>query len=151
MTKFGQVTAYDAKSGMATITYIRPDACAKCGACGTQSHNGAITLKAECAVGNWVRVELPDGRFLTATALAYVLPLIGFLIGLGLGWVLSGGQEGWALGGSLAGLALCLGILRLNEKRIYGRPAWSPRVVAIYAEKPEMDEIGCGVAPQGGI
>jgi len=32
MIKFGQVQAYDKTTGEATIVYMRPDACAKCGA-----------------------------------------------------------------------------------------------------------------------
>ena len=34
MIKFGQVKAYNPKTCMATIAYVRPDACAKCNACG---------------------------------------------------------------------------------------------------------------------
>lgn len=144
MIKFGQVQAYDAETGEATVTYVRPDACAKCGACGTLNQNGTIRLKADCAVGDWVRVELPDGRFMTATTLAYTVPLVGLLAGLFLGYFLSGAQELWALLGSLIGLGVCVLSLRLVEKRINGRPEWTPRITAVYHEKPEMDDIGCG-------
>ena len=143
MTKFGQVTAYEPESGMATIVYARPEACEKCGACGARSHTGSITLKADCAVGNWVRVELPDGRFLTAAAMAYVGPLCGFLGGLALGYALSGGDELWALLGSLAGLSACALALRLADGRIKARPEWQPRVTAVYGAKPDMADIGC--------
>ena len=85
MIKFGQVQAYDKTTGEATIVYMRPDACAKCGACGGGGKSRSIRLKADCAVGDWVKVELPDGRFLGATALAYALPLACFLLGLFLG------------------------------------------------------------------
>ena len=92
MIKFGQVQAYDKTTGEATIVYMRPDACAKCGACGGGGKSRSIRLKADCAVGDWVKVELPDGRFLGATALAYALPLACFLLGLFLGYSLSGGM-----------------------------------------------------------
>lgn len=144
MIKFGQVQAYDETTGEATIAYIRPDACAKCGACGSMSQKGSIRLKADCQVGDWVKVELPDGHFMKATMLAYVLPLVGFLLGLFLGYALSGGQEIWALLGSAIGLSLCAIILRLAEARISGRSDWTPRVTAVYHDKPEMDDIGCG-------
>lgn len=144
MTKFGQVQAYDEKTGEATIVYIRPDACAKCGACGSMNRTGSICLKADCKAGDWVRVELPDGRFMKATLLAYVLPLAGFLIGLFLGYLFSGGQELWALLGSVIGLGLCAAALRLTDKRISGRAEWTPYVSAVYHEKPGMDDIGCG-------
>lgn len=61
MIKFGQVQAYDKTTGEATIVYMRPDACAKCGACGGGGKSRSIRLKADCAVGDWVKVELPDG------------------------------------------------------------------------------------------
>ena len=144
MIKFGQVTAYNEKTRVATITYIRPEACAKCGACGGLSQTGSIDLKAECKVGNWVKVVLPDGRFMTATALAYIVPLIGFLIGLFAGNALSGGSELWALGGSMIGLFICLLGLKLNEKRIAGKPEWTPHVAEVYTERPDsLDAIGC--------
>ncbi|MBQ2667260.1 MAG: SoxR reducing system RseC family protein [Clostridia bacterium] len=144
MIKFGQVTAYNEKTRVATITYIRPEACAKCGACGGLSQTGSIDLKAECKVGNWVKVVLPDGRFMTATALAYIVPLIGFLIGLFAGNALSGGSELWALGGSIIGLGVCLIGLKLNEKRIAGKPEWTPHVAEVYTERPDsLDAIGC--------
>ena len=88
MIKFGQVQAYDKTTGEATIVYMRPDACAKCGACGGGGKSRSIRLKADCAVGDWVKVELPDGRFLGATALAYALPLACFLLGLPLVYAL---------------------------------------------------------------
>jgi len=144
MVKFGQVTAYNEKTYVATITYIRPEACAKCGACGGLSQTGSISLKAECKTGDWVKVELPDGRFMTATLIAYIIPLIGFLAGLFLGSALSGGNELWALGGSLTGLGICLAGMKLADKQIAGKPEWTPRVAEVYAERPDsLDAIGC--------
>ena len=61
MIKFGQVQAYDKTTGEATIVYMRPDACAKCGACGGGGKSRSIRLKADCAVGDWVKVDI-DGE-----------------------------------------------------------------------------------------
>ena len=81
---------------------------------------------------------------MTATTLAYIVPLIGFLAGLFAGNALSGGSELWALAGSLLGLGLCLIGLKLNEKRIAGKPEWTPHVAEVYAERPDsLDAIGC--------
>ena len=144
MIKFGQVTAYNEKTGVATITYIRPEACAKCGACGGLSQTGSIDLKADCRVGNWVKVVLPDSRFMTATLIAYIFPLIGFLAGLFLGNHLSGGNELWALGGSMLGLGVCLIGMKLSDKHIVGKPEWTPHVAEVYTERPDsLDAIGC--------
>lgn len=143
MVKFGQVVAYDENTGTATIAYVRPDACAKCGACGHLNQTGVIRLKADCAVGNWVRVVLPDSRFLFATTLAYAIPLLLFFLGLAAGYLLSGGQEGFTVLGCAVGLLAGLGALRLSEKRVGGKPEWAPRVDAVYAQKPEMQDLGC--------
>jgi positive regulator of sigma E activity len=147
MTKFGQVLAYDENKGIATIGYSRPDACEKCGACGAQSHQGSITLKVECRPGDWVRVELPQERFLQATAFAYVLPLIGLLGGLALGFLGGGGADGPTLLGGCAGLGISLLLLWLNEKRIQGRPEWTPRVTQVYHEKPSLEDLRCDGKP----
>ena len=45
MVKFGQVTERDPKTGMVTITYIRPEACARCGGCGALTQTGSIRLR----------------------------------------------------------------------------------------------------------
>lgn len=144
MIKFGQVTAYNEKNGVATISYVRPDACAKCGGCGSMNQTGTIQLKADCRVGNWVKVVLPDSRFMGATAIAYVLPLVLFLLGLFAGYSLSGQNELAALGGSALGILISLVVLKLNEKRIAGRPEWTPHVAQVYETKPDTSDIGCG-------
>ena len=144
MIKFGQVTAYDETTGMATISYVRPDACAKCGGCGSMNQTGTIELKADCKAGDWVKVVLPDSRFMTATVVAYIIPLVCFLLGWFAGFRISDGSELWALAGSLIGVGLSLIGLRLNEKRIAGKPEWTPHVAEVYETKPDMDAIGCG-------
>ncbi len=144
MIKFGQVTAYDTATKTATITYIRPDACEKCGGCTAMSQTGSITLKADCKEGDWVRVELPDNRFLSATLMAYVLPLVCFVVGLLLGSQFSGGNELWAMGGSVIGLGLGLVGMKACDKLITGRPEWTPRVAEVYDQKPDTGILGCG-------
>lgn len=143
MIKFGMVKAFDDATGIATVEYIRPDACAKCGACGMLNKKGIIELKAECAVGNWVKVFLPEKNFLSAAAIAYIIPLIGFLGGLFLAYFLSDHSDLWSILGGMIGLLLCLLIVRFTEKKVKGRPEWTPHVEAVYQAKPEMDDIGC--------
>ena len=144
MVKFGLVTAYDEQSGEATVQYARPDACEKCGACGASGRQETLRLKAECKPGNWVKVELPDGTFLSAAAIAYVIPLVCFFIGLFAGHLLSGGRETPALLGSALGLGVGVLFLRLAEGKIKNKPGWTPRVVAVYDDKPALEQIGCG-------
>jgi len=144
MIKFGQVLTYNEKTGMATIEYVRPDACAKCGACQSLNKTGSIELKCDCEAGDWVRIVMPEKHFMGAMGIAYGVPLVLFLVGLALGYILSGQSEGWALAGSFIGLAVSLVCLKINEKRIAGKPGWTPRVDMVYKTKPEMDDLGCG-------
>ena len=143
MIKFGQAVEVQPDKGTATIRFSRPEACSKCGACGSLSQTGTITLQADCKVGEWVRVEMPEGRFLEATAITYVIPLVGLIAGIAAGWLLSGGNDGLTLVGALAGLALSAGVLFLIDKRISGRPEWTRRVTAVYDSLPTEEEIGC--------
>jgi positive regulator of sigma E activity len=141
MIKFGQVTAYEPNTRKATITYIRPDACEKCRGCGTMSQQGTITLVGDCKEGDWVRVELPDNRFLSATVVAYVIPLICFVAGLLLGNMVS---EPVALCGSLLGLALGMVCMHIFDKFVSGKPEWTPRIAEVYDHKPDTGVLGCG-------
>jgi positive regulator of sigma E activity len=146
MTKFGQVYQYNEAKRTASVRFERPEACKKCGACGVLSQTGTISLKGDCKVGDWVRVEYPEGRFLEATAIAYVIPLAGLLAGIGLGWLLGGGGDGGMLLGALGGLGVSAVILYFVDKRISGRPEWTPRITAVYEELPTTEDIGCLVS-----
>ena len=143
MTKFGQVYEYDAEKRLATVHFSRPEACAKCGACGSGTQTGTVVLTDDCKVGDWVRVEMPEGRFLEATAFAYVVPLVGLLLGIGLGWLLGGGADGYTVLGAVLGLGLSAVVLRVVDKRVSGRPEWTPHITAVYDEAPDLDSIGC--------
>ena len=143
MTKFGLVAAYDESKHLATVHFERPEACAKCGGCGALTQTGTIVLKADCMVGDWVRVELPEGKFLQATAIVYVIPLIGLLGGLGLGWLLGNGSDGYTLLGAGIGLGVAIGILVLINRRISRKPEWTPRITEVFTDKPDVEQIGC--------
>ena len=146
MIKFGQVITRNEKKGLVTIRFDKPEACSKCGACGSGSQKGEITLVSDCQIGEWVRVELPEGRFVTATALVYVLPLAGLLLGLLLGWLLGAGNDLWTIAGATVGLLLSLGMLYLIDRRISHKPAWAPKITAVYEDKPTLQDLGCGIS-----
>ena len=142
MTKYGQVIAYNNETGIATIRYARPEACEHCGACGQGGREETIDLPAQCQEGNWVRVELPDSKFLTASLFAYVVPLVLFLGGFFLGNALTG-SEGLTVLFGLIGLALgCVAVYFIN-KAISRREDWRPHVSAVYDSCPEQAQMGC--------
>ena len=89
-----------------------------------------------------LKVELPDGRFLHAAALAYAVPLGLFLAGLLLGYRWLGG-EGAAILTGLLGLALGMLFLRLKDRALAGHPEWTPHITAVYEDRSAVDVLGC--------
>ena len=146
MIKFGQVIKRNEEKGLVTVRFSRPEACGKCNACGAGSQKGEVTLPSDCQVDTWVRVEMPEGRFIQATALVYVVPLAGLVLGIFAGWKLGAGSDLWTVLGAVCGLAVSLGILYIVDKRVSGKPEWTPRITAVYTDKPDVNDIGCGLS-----
>lgn len=146
MFKFGQITDKNEKSGMVTVRFERPEACGNCHACGYGSKSSEVTLPSDRSVGEWVRVELPENRFLQATALVYVIPLAGLLIGLLLGWFLSSGNDLITLLSAALGLGVSFVTLYGIDKSISRKPGWTPKITDVYPDKPAGEELGCGVS-----
>lgn len=146
MKKFGQVISYDESRHEAQIRYVRPDACAKCGACGSLNKTGSITLPCEqVQVGNWVRISFPDRHFVSSAFIAYTVPFLTFLAGVLAGYFLSGGNELWGLAGGMIGIGISLLILKLTQKKLAHRADWVPQIDRIYEQLPgDISEIGCG-------
>ncbi len=146
MIKFGQITDKNEKSGMVTIRFERPEACGNCHACGYGSKNSEVTLPSDRNVGEWVRVELPENRFVQATALVYIIPLAGLLLGLLLGWLLGAGNDLITILGAVLGLAVSFVTLYAIDKRLSKKPGWSPRITDVYPDIPTGEDLGCGVS-----
>ena len=81
------------KGNTAVVTLERQDMCGDCHACEMISGKKQCTLSCEakipCKVGDKVEVAITTDYFLKATYLIYGVPLIGFLLGLGIGIALS--------------------------------------------------------------
>lgn len=146
MIKFGQIIERNDGKGLVTIRFERPEVCGKCGACGVGSQKGEVTLLSDCKVGDWVRVELPENRFIQATALVYIIPLFGLLMGLFLGWMFGAGSDLWTALGALFGLIFFLLVLFGIDRRVSKKPEWMPRITASYTDKPNINDIGCGIS-----
>ena len=143
MIKFGQVIERNDRKGLVTIRFERPEACGKCNACAAGSQKGEVTLQSGCKVGEWARVELPESRFLQATALVYVIPLCGLVGGILLGWLLGSGNDLWTVLGALFGLLLSLLILFGVDRRVSRKSEWIPKITAVYQDKPTSEDMGC--------
>lgn len=84
----GLVTEESGK--MLKVHIIRQEACGHCKACfsGYKEQDMDIDAQNLCdaEVGDWVELELQDNAFLKAVLISYGIPLIGFFIGLFLGY-----------------------------------------------------------------
>ncbi|MCR4426369.1 MAG: SoxR reducing system RseC family protein [Firmicutes bacterium] len=86
MKQIGVVKAVHGKHVEVTVT--RPTACKHCGACGLVENKPRLLLarnNAGAEVGDLVVLEIPDGDVLKAAAFVYGVPLLGLMVGLGVG------------------------------------------------------------------
>lgn len=144
MLSIGQVIAN--KDGICSISFLRTESCKTCGQCKHGQEMPVIELEGDYAVGDYVSIYMPDNQFLKATAFAYVLPLLGLLLGLFIGARLlpNPGDLQSILCGAL-GLGLVMLYLRLSEKLRKGKPSWEPyireKINPDTLEKPLLSEI----------
>ena len=136
MRKTGTVVAKNEE--MIDIQCERPEACAKCGACGEgRAQCTTLTLRAQANVGDEVVVEIPEGRVAQASMLAYIVPLLFFIAGLllagpvrsALGLAIPADLFTVLLG--LIGIGLALAVLRALEPHMKKKGTWQPRVIAV--------------------
>jgi len=149
MLRVGTVVA--SEGGQLTVLFERPEACEKCGACGGGRHGHKIVLAdpaGGAAVGDQVSVDMPEARLVSASALAYLIPLGGLLIGL----LVGAGQAGRLAPGmspdlfaglcALAGLAVSLPVLMLADRAVRGKTRWMPQIVEIFPSDHREQEKG---------
>ena len=90
--EYGEVTAV--QGGVAYVKFTRTSACGRCHACGMLANQNDITIQVvnelDAAVGDQVGVSIRIKKALGASALAYVFPLFMLMLGVLLGWLLSG-------------------------------------------------------------
>lgn len=135
----GTVVAIDGDTTV--VRFQRGSMCAHCGAClaiGEKEMETRVGNARGVRVGDRVAVTLSKKSFLTASALAYILPLVGLLIGLFAGHALGG-----ELGAILLGVVLCCltyGLLHVLNKRFTARRSFEPRMTKVVYDEPASDE-----------
>lgn len=129
MTRSGEITK--SGHGMIQISFCRPDACAKCGACEGGKKETVIWLKGNGNIGDTAIVDMPESVVASASALAYLLPLVCLLVGLLLCNVLFDGNEILMLVGGGIGLLLAMLLLKITEKKRTASPQWTPSLIDI--------------------
>lgn len=145
MLRTGTVT--DSTGGMLTILFERPEACKECGACGGSRHGHLTVLKGTGAVGDLVTVDMPEGSVVSASAMAYAIPLVFMLGGLFAGAPLaarlaSGLSNDLASAiGALVGLLVSLPLLKRVDRTIRGSKRWTPQLIAIAPQSKSGQEV----------
>lgn len=126
----------------AVVEIMRNDMCGDCHACDVVHPAKKCTLKClnkcESKAGDIVEISLDNTTFLKATLIMYGLPLIGLLVGLGIGAVIAnildtGSEELFmAIGGLLlAGVSL-LWIKKRDKEEKYNKMV--PQITKILQE-----------------
>ena len=136
MTNKGIVTQVD--GDVLTIVFERHEACGDCHNCMRGSEDCAkhtITLRGRANRGDVVEVEIDDSNVMAMSATAYLIPLAGFGLGLGGGWLLT--RAVTALNGELlmalcavAGTALAYGVMRVLDPR-FAKGRWEPKIISV--------------------
>lgn len=136
MTNKGVVTKVD--GDRLTIVFERHEACGDCHACmhgSTDCKKHTIELRGKANLGDIVEVEMDDSHVMAASALAYMVPLAGFLLGLAAGWALGRTVTGvnaellTALC-AIAGTAVAYFVMRALDPH-FSKGRWEQRIVSV--------------------
>ena len=128
------------KGEAAIVVFDRPTACGECKGCfGDVCTRVELTVDAE--VGDIIDVEMPDRSILSASAMAYLIPLALLLTGLLGGTALHGPLAlplDVNLFAAIAGfllLAVGLAIVRIIDRSLRLKRQWQPRVLRVYKKE----------------
>ncbi len=136
MTNKGVVT--EVNGDTLTVAFERHEACGDCHACMHGSESCAkhtVKLKGKANVGDIIEVEMDSSHVMEASALAYMLPLAGFIIGLAGGWLVSKGMN--SRSGELMmalfavlGTAVAYVIMRVLDPKL-SKGRWEQKIVSV--------------------
>lgn len=91
MAEIGEVIG--TKEARLIVKLQRQEACAKCKGClaGMQSEEMLAEAENLChaKVGDFVEISMEKSNFLKAVAIMYTIPLIAFVFGIGIGFVIT--------------------------------------------------------------
>lgn len=102
------------------VSLMRNEACGRCKACTAGLQETQMIMEAEnqcdAKVGDFVEIYLKEENFLKAVFIMYSIPLIGLLLGIGLGYLLFNHELLIMLVGVIV-MSLAYVLIRFNEKR----------------------------------
>lgn len=144
-TEIGKVL--EAGAGCAKVEVSPSGLCSHCELASTcipaSSGNRIIEVADPVGVspGQRVRIELGSGKFLLASFLAYIFPLLFLFAGTIIGFYSApkGSSELWGAVGALIGLAAGLLLSRVSAKRLADRGKLTPVITGVADEDDKED------------
>ncbi len=138
MERIGEVVSVSGDELL--VTFCRPTDCEKCGACHGGRSQMELKIKGKAEKGDQVVVDMPTGNVLKASALAYMVPLVGLLGGMIAGYFTLGSlmdrNLATIIGGGI-GLPLGLLIIRMTDGVIKNNVQWQPQLVRVISARQE--------------
>ena len=126
------------------VVFERHEACGDCHACMHGSEDCAkhtIKIKGKAEVGDIIEVEMDDSHVIAATAMAYMIPFAGLMLGLFGGWALS--KVITAINGELimamsevVGTAFAYVVMSILDP-IFSKGRWEQKIISV--SKPEEE------------
>ncbi len=146
----------EVEGGRTVVRTHRGEACHACsakGACSALGGGKEMTVEVinriGAITGDRVELALPEGSFLKASAVTYMIPLAGFLLGAILGQLL-GPRWGWDTDATsvilaITGLGLSGILVAVLNRRLSIKEAYIPKIVRILPSIPDGEaETGIG-------
>lgn len=134
MPEIGEVI--EIKDHHVVVALERNEACGKCKACSAGLQTTQMILEAEnqceAVKGDMVEIYLKETNFVKAVLIMYTLPLIGLLIGLGIGALLFD-EELLIIGMGILLTGIAFVLIRVNEKR-FKTEAYRPVAIKNYSK-----------------
>ena len=133
MRETGTVIAID--NGTATIEMAAAahSGCGSCGLCRAGADGKTMTIEVSVteglAVGDGVTIEIPGPDPGMSAVIVFLLPLVCFMAGLGVGAWLLPGRHALAVGIGLAAMAASLFCVAGYDRRLRRSPRHQPRIV----------------------
>ncbi len=133
MVRTGKVVGTSGKT--LEVCFERPEMCAQCGACmGRKPHEETVKIEGTAEIGDSVDVEMPDAKIVKVSLIAYIIPLIGLLIGLLIGQTLLK-NDLWAALTGLAGLGAGILVARAFDKKLGAQKSWQPKLLSVHHQE----------------
>jgi len=135
--------------GRAKIAIQKSEMCSQCGACRFADTNDRMVLTVNndinAKIGDEVQIDLETSALLSATFIAYAIPLMAMIAGIVIGyWIASffkaANSDIYAAVAGLAFAILSFVVIRIMEPRLSKNKKYMPNIKRIINRKDESED-----------